>query len=318
MSVSLETAEILVRDRESVLDLWESKLEEAAAATGWAGHPERALREHFGELLEVFVEFLRSPERLETFSREGRTRALVERVARLQAELGRDAVQVVSDYMILRRAVWENVEQKIDLSRHSGAEVSELVTKIMNAMDWAIGIGSEAFNAIQQAAFEDELGQAMATDLTTGLPDRDIFNRKLLPRAMQDNQQLSLVVFDIDRFSEAVARAGVDKARSALILLAEAVSKEAPEGCPSARFGDDEICVVLPGMDSERAYGLAEGVLRSLADLPESERPWDLTVHAGIAEYPAHGRDVNRLVFEVSRALRLAKRIGGSGIMVAR
>ncbi|TCJ16802.1 diguanylate cyclase [Rubrobacter taiwanensis] len=318
MALNSEAAEIITRRREEILDLWEAKLRETVSATGWAGPPEGRLRGYFGELLDVFVEFLRSPETVETFSREGRTRALVERVARHQGELGRDAVQVVSDYMLLRRAVWEVVGRELELGGRSGEEVARFFGKTMAAMDWAIGAGAEAFNAIQLAAFEDELGQARATDLITGLPDRDSLNRKLLPRAMREHRRLSLAVFDLDRFSETVALAGVGQARAALVLLAETVRKSAPEGALCARFGDDEICVILPGMDSEQAYGVAEEVLENIASLPEREKPWELNVHAGIAEYPVHGRDVNQLLYEVTRAMRLAKRVGGSGIMIAR
>ena len=62
------------------------------------------------ELVSVFVGFLRSSETVETFSRGGATRALVEKIAGCQHELGRDAVGVIEDFTVLRRCIWSSVE----------------------------------------------------------------------------------------------------------------------------------------------------------------------------------------------------------------
>lgn len=318
MALDLRASEVLAERSDEILESWSEKLRDSASEAGWAGQPEEVLRRHFKELLGVFVEFVRSEEDISTFSRQGETRSLVRRVAAQQDELGRDAVQVVSDYLLLRRAVWEHLERHLELGSYGGSEVSALLGKVMEAMDWVIGAGGLAFDALQRAAFEDELGAARSTDLITGLPDRVVFDRKLLPEAIRGHDTFAVVVFDIDRFSETVAHSGIETARGALVTLAEAVRMESPEDCHYCRFGDDEICVILPGFDSERAYGVAEGVLRNIADRSKSGGVWDLNLHAGIAEYPSHGRDANQIVFEVTRALRLAKRIEGSGIMVSR
>ena len=38
----------------------------------------------------------------------------------------------------------------------------------------------------------------------------------------------------------------------------------------------------------------------------------------GVAEYPAHGASATDLMAETLKALKMAKRVGGSGIVVAR
>jgi diguanylate cyclase (GGDEF)-like protein len=102
-------------------------------------------------------------------------------------------------------------------------------------------------------------------------------------------------------------------AREALLRLADMVKEAMPEGAVRARFGDDEICAVLPDMNVEEAYRLAEEVLERLAEGPE-----ELRADAGVAGYPEHGRDVGELVTAAFKALNMAKRVGGSGIVVAR
>jgi hypothetical protein len=63
------------------------------------------------------------------------------------------------------------------------------------------------------------LGREAATDLLTGLPDRDLFNRRLLPRAFEEHDRVALVV-DIVDFSDTVA---------AVLRLADAVGEAVSE-----------------------------------------------------------------------------------------
>jgi diguanylate cyclase (GGDEF)-like protein len=271
------------------------------------------LVEGIGRLLVVFTEFLQSPAPLEGFSREGATRALVGEIAGYQHEVERDAVGVIEDYATLRRCVWRFVEEKADLSAFDGGEVSRFFVKLMQASDWATEEGLKAFDEIVRRDMESALGRAAATDLLTGLPDRDLFNRWLLPRTIEEHDRVALVVFDIADFSDTVAAGEVTRARETLLRLADAVGEVVPQEAVRARFGDDEICVILPGTSTEEAYQLAEEVLWRLAEGPE-----DLRADAGVAGYPEHGSDAGEVVAAAFKALKTAKRVGGSGIIVAR
>lgn len=271
------------------------------------------LIESIGQLLLVFTEFLRSPSPLEEFSREGATRALIQEISGRQHEARRDAVGVIEDYVALRRCVWRFVEERVNLSEFDGGEVSRFFVKLMQASDWATEAGLQAFDRIVHHHMESALGQAAATDLLTGLPDRDLFNRRLLPRAIEEHDRLALVLFDLMDFSDTVVAEGIGWAREALLRLAEAVGEAVPEEAIRVRFGDDEICAILPGMHVEQAYDIAEEVLMDLA-----EGPVDLRVDAGVAGYPEHGENAADLVTAALRALNTAKRVDGSGIVVAR
>jgi diguanylate cyclase (GGDEF)-like protein len=265
------------------------------------------------ELISVFVGFLRSMETVETFSRGGATRALVHRIAEYQHDLGRDAVGVIEDFSVLRRCIWRSVEAGVDLAGLHGGEVSGFFAKLMQASDWLTETGLEAFDSIVRSEMEQALGRAAATDLVTGLPDRDQLNRLLLPRAVDAHDRFSVAVFDVADFTETVAAGKVKRARRVLRTLADAVQESSPEGSIFARFGDDEVCVILPGESSEGGYRVAERVLERLA-----EGTADFEVDVGVAEYPAHGEDTGVLMGETLRALKMAKRVGGSGIVIAR
>jgi diguanylate cyclase (GGDEF)-like protein len=265
------------------------------------------------ELVSVFVGFLRSTETVETFSRGGATRALVHRIAEYQHDLGRDAVGVIEDFSVLRRCIWRSVEAGVDLAGLHGGEVSGFFAKLMQASDWLTETGLEAFDSIVRSEMEQALGRAAATDLVTGLPDRDQLNRLLLPRAIDAHEHFSVAVFDVAHFTETVAAGKIKRARKVLRTLADAVRESSPEGSIFARFGDDEVCVILPGESSEGGYRVAERVLERLA-----RSTADFEVDVGVAEYPAHGEDTGLLMGETLRALKMAKRVGGSGIVIAR
>jgi diguanylate cyclase (GGDEF)-like protein len=265
------------------------------------------------ELVSVFVGFLRSTETVETFSRGGATRALVGRIAEHQHDLGRDAVGVIEDFSVLRRCIWRSVEAGVDLGELHGGEVSGFFAKLMQASDCLTETGLEAFDAIVHREMEQALGQAAATDLVTGLPDRDQLNRLLLPRAIALHDRFSVAVFDIAGFTETVASGKVRRARRVLRTLAKAVQESSPQGSVFARFGDDEVCVILPGESGEGGYQLAERVLEHLA---EGKAAFEVDV--GVAEYPAHGTGPGELMGETLKALKMAKRVGGSGIVIAR
>ena len=309
---------MLVKDAAGIAEGLKAGTPEVLAAWrrdrgGVDGEAENRFVEEVGRLLEIFAEFLRSPEPLEEFSRQGATRSLVASISAVQHDLGRDAVGVIEDYAALRRRVWRFVEERTDLSALDGGEVARFFVKLMQAADWVTERGLAEFERIVQDKMESDLGRATATDLLTGLPDRELFNRSLLPQAVQQHDMLSLVVFDLVDFSGMLAGGDVPRAREALLGLAEAVEKGAPEGALRARFGDDEICVLLPATNPEEAYAVAEAVLEHLSRSSEG-----LRADAGVAGYPEHGADPGALVGSLLWALKTAKRVGGGGIVVAR
>jgi diguanylate cyclase (GGDEF)-like protein len=271
------------------------------------------LAEGMDRLTVAFTEFLRSPESVEGFSRGGATHALVREIAGYQHELGRDAVGVIEDFAALRRSVWRSVEERVDLSAFSGGEVAGFFTKMLQAADWVTEEALASFDAIVREEMGQALGRAASTDLLTGLPDRDLFSRLLLPQAVEERERFSMVIFDVARFSETVASGEVGRARDVLRRLTDAVREAVSEEATCVRFGDDEICALLPEASSEDAYHVAERVLQLL-----SQDPGDVEVHAGVAEYPTHGRSAGELTDEMLGALKVAKRVGGNGIVVAR
>src|SRR5918998_3031913 len=133
-------------------------------------------------------------------------------MAENQHELGREAVGVIEDFAALRRCIWRTVEKGVDLPALGGGEVSAFFLKLMQASDWVTEAGLEAFDTIVRREMEQALGRAAATDLVTGLPDRDQFNRLILPRAVASHELFCVAIFDVADFTETVAAGRVKRA----------------------------------------------------------------------------------------------------------
>ena len=309
--VRMETQpQIVQRIREDMPNILASWREERRE-TGVDESSER-MAAMMGELIGVFAGFLESPRGVESFNRGGEIRSLVARLAAGQHDLGRDAVGVIEDFSVLRRCVWNSVEEGVDFAGMAGEDVAAFFVKLIQASDWVTEHGLEAFEETARQEMEQALGRAAATDLVTGLPDRDQLNRLLLPAAVREHESFSVVVFDVVNFTETVAEGKLGRARDILGQLAEAIREAAPEDAVCARFGDDEVCAILPGSTAEDAYQLAELVSSRLREGPDG---FDLD--AGVAEYPTHGADAGHLMSETMKALKMAKRVGGGGIVVA-
>lgn len=277
------------------------------------GEASRRMVSVMEELLGVFVGFLESPWGLDGYSMGGEVRSLVSRMAEVQHDLGRDAVGVREDIVVLRRCVWLSVEEGVDLSGLQGDQVAGFFKKLLQASDWVTEKGLEAFEETSRREMERALGRAAATDLLTGLPDREQFSRLLLPRAIRDYEVFAVLVFDVVGFTETVAEGRIDRAREVLQRLVVAVEGEVPGDAECARFGDDEVCAILPGSTGEDAYRVAERVSDRLREGPDR-----VDIDAGAAAYPANGADAGTLMAETLKALMMAKRMGGGGIVVAR
>jgi diguanylate cyclase (GGDEF)-like protein len=161
---------------------------------------------------------------------------------------------------------------------------------------------------------------AQATqDGLTGLANRRSFDEMLkreTRRAERAGQPISLIMIDIDRFKNYNDHYGHPGGDECLRRIAHAI-----QGCLRragelvARYGGEEIAVILPGSDARRAYAVAEKMrltVRGLA-LPQAPGVGGLvTFSAGVAtRVPGQdGGEARTLVANADVALYAAKAEG--------
>lgn len=165
------------------------------------------------------------------------------------------------------------------------------------------------------------------SDGLTQLANRRTFDQQInqeLQLARNAGSSCSLILFDLDRFKTVNDthghRAGDHVLRSVAALLRDRVSKiRSGDRALVARYGGEELAVVLPGIGSEGALRIAETIragVESLAiDFEGINLP--ITTSAGLATFPEHADLVDDLIAAADAALYQAKARGRNRTAVA-
>src|SRR4051794_26665861 len=152
-------------------------------------------------------------------------------------------------------------------------------------------------------------------DGLTGLPNREAF-RQRAAAAVGDRRDGAVVVVDLNRFKEVNDTLGHHAGDELLRAISERLRSSLRAEDTVARLGGDEFALILPG--------LAEAGVRTLLERARAELTREmvldgvpLTIEAsfGVALYPAHGEDVERLLRHADAAMYQGKR-GTADIVV--
>jgi diguanylate cyclase (GGDEF)-like protein len=133
-------------------------------------------------------------------------------------------------------------------------------------------------------------------------------------RARRFDQPLGLVLMDLDDFKAINDGFGHQVGDQVLREVARVLRASCREIDEPARYGGEELAVVLPGTDLEGAERFAERVRREVAELrvPVHAAAPMITVTAslGVGTLRENARDARSLVEAADDALYRAKRLG--------
>lgn len=204
------------------------------------------------------------------------------------------------------------------LDRHKdGREiwVGTTIAPVVDAAGQTTHFVSVYHDITERKAAEDRAAYLAFHDALTGLPNRALFNDRLLV-ALAGNEragaQIAVLLLNLDNFSsindtlghatgDCLIRAVAERMRNADTVAAHSYN-------PS-RLGGDEFAIILNGVDGEPGAGAAAERVLSFFATPF--QAGEHTIHAkasiGIALSPNHGRNGQDLLRRADLALHAAK-----------
>jgi diguanylate cyclase (GGDEF)-like protein len=180
-------------------------------------------------------------------------------------------------------------------------------------------LAGQAAVSIENVGLHETVERQAVTDELTGLSNRRRFQETMaaeVERSKRFGQDVGLVMLDIDDFKAVNDTYGHQQGDIVLREVARVLRASSREIDEPARYGGEELAVVLPGTDLEGAYNLAERVRAGIEALrlpivgDEGAEPLRVTASFGAAALPASADTVRGLVAAADEALYQAKRGG--------
>jgi diguanylate cyclase (GGDEF)-like protein len=181
-------------------------------------------------------------------------------------------------------------------------------------------LAGQAAVSVENVGLHETVERQAVTDELTGLSNRRRFQETLageVARSQRFDQGLGLVMLDLDNFKQVNDTYGHQQGDVVLREVARVLKESSRAIDLPARYGGEELAVVLPGTDLEGAYDLAERVREGiealefpLEDETGERRMIRITASLGAAALGGEIEDMRELVAAADAALYRAKRAG--------
>lgn len=170
-----------------------------------------------------------------------------------------------------------------------------------------------------EAALYENVIQETHHDKLTGLFNRPYFDEaynQQVSLAQRYYHDLSVVFLDIDNFKDINDTYGHLAGDEALKNVAEIITQEKRESDIAARYGGEEFVLLLTYTDNVSAFVFAERLRKRIQNLEfrYQNQLIKLTVSGGIASFPLHSQDPQKLLLMADNAVYLAKGAGKNKI----
>ncbi len=183
----------------------------------------------------------------------------------------------------------------------------------------------------ERKLLQDQLASLVLVDALTGVGNRRAFDATLdreWHQAKERQSALSLMLIDVDFFKKINDTHGHQIGDECIRLVAQKLCQllDRPEAFV-ARYGGDELAVLLPGIDKREAHNLGNGLCRGIAaaallPLGKTQDAQRVTISCGVSAVLGQ-RDLDvvqvpaGLVAAADRALYTAKCLGRNRAAVA-
>ena len=172
--------------------------------------------------------------------------------------------------------------------------------------------------AIQNGYYFQQVEQLAYVDGLTGVFNRRLFELRIaeeIERASRYDNTLAVIIVDIDHFKrvndEFGHLLGDEVLRGVSKIFDQALRK--PDTC--CRYGGEEFAIILPETSGPNALAVAEKLRKRVVAFEFPGIPRQITISAGVADFPRCGRTRDDLVRAADDSLYAAKQSGRNRVM---
>lgn len=174
--------------------------------------------------------------------------------------------------------------------------------KIMEALSEQSSI------AIMNAKRYFEISKKSITDPLTKTYNRRFFDQILhdsIAKSSIEKTPVSLIMLDVDRFKQINDTYGHMVGDTVLREIASRIKSCVRNNDIVARYGGEEFSVILPNLTAEQACVIAERIRYEVSSKPIKTDAGDIniTVSAGVADFPNKAESAEKLISHADRAL---------------
>jgi len=167
-----------------------------------------------------------------------------------------------------------------------------------------------------------QLHRLSTSDFLTGLHNRGYFDERIREEAVRTRRhrhKMSIAMIDVDRFKNFNDTYGHSAGDMALQAIARTLKDNLRVTDVVARYGGEELVVILPETGPEAAVRKLEQIREAVAEmtleLPRRTLRGVLTFSAGVASFPDDGEEVDVLIARADARLFAAKQGGRNKVM---
>lgn len=180
-----------------------------------------------------------------------------------------------------------------------------------------VTIANQFAQVLELSRLTRSVGLLALTDGLTGLFNRRYLDLRLeeeIRRSQRYGKCFSLILVDVDHFKRINDTWGHATGDLVLQTVARILTDNLRETEMVFRYGGEELLIILPETPLQQAVEVARRLREAVANHPlhtiDGATAFQVTLSAGVAEYPTHGSDKLTLLNAADHALYLAKRRG--------
>jgi diguanylate cyclase (GGDEF)-like protein len=177
-----------------------------------------------------------------------------------------------------------------------------------------------AFFQIKTARVIIELGNFALTDPLTGIYNRrylELYMEKIIPLSQEQEQTMTLIMFDIDHFKKINDTYGHHAGDMVLQKIVRVIKGVIRHSDVFVRIGGEEFIILLPNCSLEHGIKFAERIRKTVENTKFIYKGIRIfvTISIGVTEY-TEGQDLEKFLEKADQALYQAKEMGRNKVVL--